>query len=143
MSAGDIVLWGQSLTEHRVLCRIAGCATRNLVQNTDVCELGYTKLSMSICKVFWLTFEISLACHLRIALASSSARKPIHTLALTRALTLALALSSPAIGDFISAGVRLSLGYLSAESKEENLSVILCRFFLSKNTTSNDRLSLK
>ena len=87
-----------------------------------------------------LTLDISLACHLRCAVASSSGLNPSIIFALMLALNLALKRS---MGDLRNPGVRWSLESLSPESTVVNRSLIVCLFRLLRKTTNSERLSLK
>lgn len=83
-------------------------------------------------KIYIPTFDISLACHLRCAVESSSVPKPESTFALSR----------PTIGDLLNPEGSDSVTKL-AETKDAKRSLISCRRDFSKKTTKRDRLSLK
>ena len=87
-----------SLTEYRILSRVARGATRDLIEDADIGELApCMSATLPFMPMERLTFEISLVCHFRWAVESSSILSPDSTFALNEALSLPL--SRPIMGD--------------------------------------------
>ena len=117
-------------TEDRILRSIARGATRDLIEYAEVGELGCREI-VHYSKMWMHTLLISLACHLRCAVANSSARKPEK------------ALLRPYNGVRRSAGVEGAFATPLVPVICERRPCMSVRRRLSTKTMRRERLSLK